>query len=321
MAEQQRFTILVVDDSPSMLAALKALIEREGHQVLTCQDGLEGLAVACAQNIDLVVLDMMLPGIDGLQVLQKLRQVESRRCVPVIVLSGSDDRDKRLSAFRVGADDFVRKHPWDAEELSARISRCLFSKRRIDDLIEETIKLHKLSVTDGLTQIYNHRFFQERLRDEFRRAQRYDDPLGLVILDLDHFKSINDKHGHPVGDQVLQDTAALLRRNIRETDVLCRYGGEEFAIILPKTHLAGSLTVAERIWRDFAQLKTGPEGGLRITASLGVAGFPSRTVVSSDQLLRCADEALYRAKREGRNKICLYQQIPFYADPPPAKAG
>ena len=320
MAEQ-RFTVLVIDDSPTMLSSLQVLMERDGHQVLTCQDGLEGLAVACTQNVDLVVLDMMLPGLDGLQVLQRLRQVESRKCVPVIVLSGSDDREKRLAALRVGADDFVRKHPWDAEELSARISRCLASKRRVDELVEETIKLHKLSVTDGLTQVYNHRFFQERLKDEFRRAQRYDDPLGLVLLDLDHFKNVNDKLGHPAGDQVLQDTAALLRRNVRETDILCRYGGEEFAIILPKTHLAGSLTVAERIWRDFANLRTGPDGTLKVTASLGVAGFPGRSVVSADQLLRAADDALYRAKHEGRNKICLHQQVPFYADPTVAKAG
>ena len=146
----------------------------------------------------------------------------------------------------------------------------------------------------------------QRLRDEFRRAQRYDDPLALILVDLDHFKNVNDNFGHPVGDEVLKATANAVQAAVRETDFVARYVGEEFAVLLPKTHLAGALTVAERIVAEMGKIRAGP-AGLRVTASFGVSGFPGRSVNTSEQLVRTADEALYRAKREGRNKISLFQ--------------
>ena len=161
-------------------------------------------------------------------------------------------------------------------------------------------------MTDGLTQVANHRHFQDRLREEFRRAQRYDDPLALILVDLDHFKNVNDNFGHQVGDEVLAAMAACVKAAVRETDFVARYGGEEFAVLLPKTHLAGALTVAERIAADMVGIKAGPNG-LKVTASFGVSGFPGRSVNTSEQLVKTADEALYRAKREGRNKISLFQ--------------
>ena len=161
-------------------------------------------------------------------------------------------------------------------------------------------------MTDGLTQIANHRAFQDRLREEFRRAQRYDDPLALILIDLDHFKKVNDNFGHQAGDEVLVAMASCLKLAVRETDFVARYGGEEFAVVLPKTHLAGALTVAERVAADMQKIKAGPSG-LKITASFGVSGFPGRSVNTGEQLVRTADEALYRAKREGRNKISLFQ--------------
>jgi diguanylate cyclase (GGDEF)-like protein len=161
-------------------------------------------------------------------------------------------------------------------------------------------------MTDGLTQVANHRAFQERLKEEFRRAQRYDDPLTLILVDVDHFKRVNDQHGHQVGDEVLKRLADALRLAVRETDFVARYGGEEFAALLPKTHLAGALTVAERISLDLKQMRTG-QAGVRVTASFGVSSFPGRSVNTAEQLLRTADEALYRSKREGRDKISLYQ--------------
>src|SRR6185295_16446480 len=143
------------------------------------------------------------------------------------------------------------------QELLARLMRTLGLRMRIDGLLSETERLYELSLTDGLTQIANHRHFQERLRDEFRRAQRYDDPLALILLDLDHFKDVNDKHGHLAGDQVLKDVAAGIKKSVRETDFVARYGGEEFAVVLPKTQLTNALTIAERVWSDVAKLKLG----------------------------------------------------------------
>lgn len=315
MAEPAR--VVIIEDSPS-LAALEELVRAEGAEAIPVRDGAEGARIACGQPpVDLVIAAARLSGMDGLQVLRMLRALEPQRSVPVLVLA--EDRAQAVEALKLGADDVVTR-PWDGEELQGRIARALRDKRRLDAMASESAQLQKLSVTDGLTGLHNHRFFQDRLKEEFRRAQRYDDPLALVLLDLDHFKAVNDGHGHPMGDQVLREVAACLKRSVRETDLLARYGGEEFAVLLPKTHLAGSLTVSERIWKDLGALRAGPEGQLRVTASLGVSGYPSRSVISSDRLVRTADEALYRAKREGRNKICLYQQVSFFADPA-VKAG
>jgi diguanylate cyclase (GGDEF)-like protein len=168
-------------------------------------------------------------------------------------------------------------------------------------------RLAELSTTDGLTGTFNHRAFQERLREEFRRAQRYDDALSLVLLDLDHFKDVNDTHGHLVGDAVLREVAAALRGCARDTDFLCRYGGEEFAFLLPRTPLGGALTLAERARQALAALRVGPRGQLRVSASMGLAGLPHRAVHTPEALLQAADEALYRAKAQGRNRVCLAQ--------------
>ncbi|MBX5484357.1 MAG: diguanylate cyclase [Myxococcaceae bacterium] len=307
-------TILVVDDSRAAADTLAEVFRREGRPVDIVQDGAEAVKRASAGDVALVLLDVELPGIDGLQALRMIRATTSRRYLPVVVLTVHDDRQKRLTAFKLGADDVLQK-PWDADELWARCQRLMTLRGRFDELVRETEKLHALSVTDGLTQIHNHRFFQDRLKEEFRRAQRYDDPLALVMLDIDHFKDVNDRHGHPAGDAVLREVAQAIRGSVRDTDLIARYGGEEFAILLPRTHLAGALTVAERVWRAVGNLRTGPGGTIRVTASLGISGFPSRQVLTGEQLLRTADEALYRAKREGRNKICLFQQVSFFSGP------
>jgi diguanylate cyclase (GGDEF)-like protein len=313
--------LVLILEQASKVGALESLARSEGADVLTAPDGAEGLKIACNHEVDLVLAAASLPGMDGLQMLRRLRDLDHRRYVPVMVMLDGPDKAQRLEALRLGADDVIAP-PWDEEEVRARIARALLIKQRFDEVLEESARLHKLSVTDDrLTSIYNHRFFQDRLREEFRRAQRYDDPLSLILLDLDHFKEVNDAHGHQVGDEVLHDVAAGLRKGVRETDFVARYGGEEFALILPQTHLAGALTVAERVWKDVGAMRMGPSQKLRITASLGVSGYPARSVISADRLLRTADEALYRAKHEGRNKICLYQQAPYLPSDPSARAG
>ncbi|HYX90535.1 MAG TPA: diguanylate cyclase [Myxococcaceae bacterium] len=312
---QQPHSVLVVEPSPTTSAALAELLGRERFAVEVVQDGVSGIECVLRGQADLVLLNLELPDADALDVLRRIRATPSHRYLPVIILSDRDDRPRRLEGFRQGADDFIL-HPWDDEELLARVHRMLNLRRRVDDLLLRAAELHHLSITDHLTQVHNHRFFQDRLREEFRRAQRYDDPLSLVLLDIDHFKRVNDAHGHPTGDQVLREVANSIRGAIRDTDILARYGGEEFAVLLPKTHLAGALTVAERVWKGIGTLAAGPGGTIRLTASLGVSGYPTRLVATAEQLVRTSDEALYRAKSEGRNKICLHQQVTFLADPP-----
>ncbi|MBI3183793.1 MAG: diguanylate cyclase [Myxococcales bacterium] len=303
--EGHKPSLLLVGDA-SQLAPARSALEEECERIELARDGPSAIKLAGTQQFDLVLMALELPGMDGLQVLRMLRASSSRRHLPVLLLSQAAGRGRAAAALGLGADDFL---PWplEAEELRARIHRSLAFRRQIDELIAQADELHLLSVTDGLTQLANHRHFQERLRDEFRRAQRYDDPLSLLLLDLDYFKSVNDELGHKAGDQVLREVASSLRRSVRETDLVARYGGEEFAVLLPKTQLPGALTVAERVSVDVASLRLGPSGSLRVTVSLGVSGYPGRAIVSSDQLFRAADDALYRAKRDGRNRISLYQ--------------
>jgi diguanylate cyclase (GGDEF)-like protein len=267
---------------------------------------IDGLRISNDCDFDAAIIDVDALSDGAFTLLRHLRVRSSRRHMPVLFWSARGTGAERVKAFSAGADDWVEPGV-DPHELLARIERGLSLRSRIDSLLSETERLYELSLTDGLTQVANHRNFQERLRDEFRRAQRYDDPLALLLLDLDHFKLVNDEYGHVIGDQVLKDVATCMKDSVRETDFVARYGGEEFAVILPQTQLAGALTVAERVWHEVRHLKLGKEKLFRITASLGLSGYPSRTVISAEHLVRCADDALYRAKREGRNKIAIYQ--------------
>jgi diguanylate cyclase (GGDEF)-like protein len=314
----ESFVILVVDATHADDRPWSALLGPEGYRVMTARDAPHALELAALHRIDLFAVAPSRPD-EARELLTTVRNAEPHRHVPLIVLLDQPERERRLRLLRLGADE-VFEAPFDDEAILARVARLIAVKRQHDSVLAERDQLAQLSITDGLTQVQNHRFFQERLREEFRRAQRYDDPLALILIDLDHFKTVNDRYGHPVGDQVLREVAQCLKHAVRETDLLARYGGEEFAVLLPKTHLAGSLTVAERIWADLGKLEVGPERQLRITASLGVSSFPGRSVLNPEQLVRTADDALYRAKREGRNKICLFQHGGFPV-PAAAKAG
>ncbi|MCY1001943.1 diguanylate cyclase [Myxococcus sp. MISCRS1] len=298
-------TLLVVDEAESTLARLARALGPEDYCLRLISPGPE--VGRLAREVDLVVW------VGGRQVtgdwLDKLLGQEGPPGPPVMVLTPREPRESWLEALTRGAE--VMFDPWDVEELRARVARCLTVHARFSQLSNQVGELQRLSSTDGLTGVHNHRHFQERLREEFRRAQRYDDPLSLILMDLDHFKQVNDRHGHTTGDGVLREVAAALQQSVRETDLVARYGGEEFAVLLPRTHLTGALTVAERVRKDLATLQVGPQGSLRVTASLGLSSFPHRTVLSPEQLLLTADEALYRAKAEGRDRVCLHSQMPL----------
>ncbi|MDP2271991.1 MAG: diguanylate cyclase [Archangium sp.] len=302
-----RWTALVVSDATSSGDALIRELEDAGAKVLTARTASEGFGHLIDGPIDVAIVDLdvsaELAAESGLSVLHHFRSEGGQ--TPVLLVSNTDDPVVRASAFGQGCDDYFVK-PVAAGEVAARALRRMEVHQALRAAQAESERLHELAVTDGLTQVANHRHFQDRLREEFRRAQRYDDPLALILVDLDHFKNVNDSFGHQVGDAVLFSVAACVKAAVRETDFVARYGGEEFAVLLPKTHLAGALTVAERITAEMLGIKAGPLG-LKVTASFGISGFPGRSVNTSEQLVRTADEALYRAKREGRNKISLFQ--------------
>jgi two-component system, cell cycle response regulator len=315
-----RASILVVDDSRTQLEWLVKVLEREGYEVQGAADGKEAVRKVRTTPPDLVLLDMVLPDMDGLEVLRIVKARPDDQFIPVIILSVKSDLDSKVTGLRIGADDYLAK-PFAEAEILARCAAMLRIKSLQDQLRETQAKLAahakrlaEEAITDELTGLKNRRAFDERLLEEFRRAQRYADPVSLIMIDLDHFKSVNDRFGHPFGDTVLRGAAEQLRASTRDPDICSRYGGEEFAVILPKTHLQGALAVAERIWRELGArafpLPSGAPGAdepLHVTASMGIAFYPSKDITSPELLLRYADEALYQAKRSGRNTICLYQ--------------
>ncbi|HEY6100050.1 MAG TPA: diguanylate cyclase [Anaeromyxobacter sp.] len=312
--------ILVVDDSRTQLDWLVQVLEKEGFTVATAVDGKDAIRKVHSDPPDLVLLDMILPDMDGLEVLRIVKARGEDQFIPVIVLSVKSDIDTKVTGLRIGADDFLAK-PFAEAEILARCAAMLRIKHLQEKLREAQRKLEEQSITDALTGLKNRRFFDERLHEEFRRAQRYGDYLSLIMLDLDHFKDVNDRFGHPAGDSVLRDAGALIRASIREPDICARYGGEEFAVILPKTHMSGALTVAERVWRELGGKEYAVQGSaavapatVKVTASLGIAFYPSKDISSGDLLLRFADQALYQAKRAGRNTICLYQAQAYRYD-------
>jgi two-component system cell cycle response regulator len=322
----RRSRILVVDDSRTQLDWLVKVLEREGYLVTAATDGKDAIKKVRLEPPDLVLLDMILPDMDGLEVLRIVKARREDQFIPVIILSVKSDLDSKVAGLRIGADDFLAK-PFAEAEILARCAAMLRIKHLQERLQDMQRKLEEQSITDGLTGLKNRRFFDERLHEEFRRAQRYGDYLSLIMIDLDHFKQVNDLHGHPAGDAVLREAAALMRASIRDPDICSRYGGEEFAVILPKTHMSGALAVAERVWRELGTKEyaippsgSAPHGAedaartVSITASLGIAFYPSKDITSSELLLRYADQALYEAKKAGRNSICLYQAAAYRYD-------
>jgi len=269
-----------------------------------CTRFADGEAVEQAVGSDVpdafVILEPCAPwGAAGL--LSRLRaKLDADR--PVVIL-GVDDAHARTRVLDLGADD-VLPASVGANELLARLRRRTAVFRRIAGTMTRGPE-DRVAVVDALTEVHNRRYFVLRLEDEFRRAQRYDNPLALVLVDLDQFRGINESFGHLVGDGVLRAVAQCLVAAVRETDTVARTGGDEFACILPQTHLAGALTVAERIRRDIAALRTGPAADVLLTASVGVGSHPAVHVQTPEELIGAADGCLARAKREGRNRVCL----------------
>ncbi len=308
--EEAARTVLLVDRGSAGAQARRLALTERGFACSHATTANEAIQLTMDTAFSAAVVELELSGESGLAVVQHLRGDE--RPMPIIALTGSGSAELTIEALKLGADD-VAPDSISFDELLARLERRYFIASRLAVLLVQRDELLALSTTDGLTQVANHRAFQERLREEFRRAQRYDDPMALILMDIDHFKIVNDTHGHQVGDEVLKAVAKALKGAVRETDFIARYGGEEFAVVLPKTHLAGALTVAERMSQSLKSARTGVDGAIRVTGSFGVSGFPGRGVTTAEQLLKTADDALYRSKREGRNKISLFQSSLYVA--------
>jgi diguanylate cyclase (GGDEF)-like protein len=299
--------VLIADDDAITREYLSALLKANGMQVVIAEDGHRAVAKARDAQLDLVLLDIMMPGIDGLDCCRLIKGFTQDGFLPIVLLTARNDADSRVSGLRIGADDYVSK-PFDERELLARINNLLRLKRLHDQISEAKERLATLAVQDELTGLYNYRYLQTRLTEEFKRAERYREPLSCVMIDVDHFKHINDRFGHDAGDRTLREVSARLLKAVREIDVVARYGGEEFLLVLPSTNFSGALSVAERVWRAIGSDAFAlPDATERVTASVGVAVYPSRDIRTKDQLVKAADRALYQAKHEGRDRICVFQ--------------
>lgn len=277
--------ILIVDDNAQTRKMLRRHLKKFDYGVSEAENGERALEEIKDNLPDVVLLDIMMPDMSGFEVCERLRQTSQSDLTYIIMVTGVTTEEHKIQGLDLGADDYVTK-PFHVPELLARVRVGL-----------RTVQKKREAVIDQLTKLYNKHFFEMTLTQEISRAQRYQQHLSLVIGDLDHFKEVNDTYGHLTGDKVLRELGKIIRHYCRQSDIPVRWGGEEFAILLPETDLAGGEALAERIHQTIGTYQF--EGVPHITASFGVATLTS----DAQDLLSRADAALYEAKKQGRNQV------------------
>jgi diguanylate cyclase (GGDEF)-like protein len=292
----RRQRVLVIDDSVLIHSLVRARLEDEPVEVHFADSAKAGLAMAAALDPDLILLDVDMPEMDGFEACRRLKADPGTSAIPVVFLSGASTAQQKVQGLDLGAVDYVTK-PFDPAELRARVRAALRTKYLMD-------LLAKRAMIDGLTGLWNRACFEQRLASEMSLARRSERPLACAMLDLDHFKQINDAHGHPFGDEVLRGVAQVLLDTCRTEDVPCRYGGEEFVLLLPNTAANGAIAMAERIRTAVADFPfTFRRSRVKVTCSIGVADNLHGGADTS--ILDLADGALYRAKQDGRDRAVV----------------
>ncbi len=342
------FRILVVDDSLTIRMQIKDLLEANGFEVLLAENGLECLKILEKQRPDVILLDIIMPEMDGIEVCGRIKADERRKDIPVLILTNVTDVENKVRGLNAGADDYITK-PFSVEELVARVGSVIRTKSILEQLkeevrfrrdaenrlrkanekleessgelkermteleqskkiIEEKSKLlEALSTHDALTGLHNRLHMEVVVGREFERAQRYGTDLSFLMLDLDFFKNINDSYGHAFGDFVLSEFASDLKNHVRDSDALFRYGGEEFLVVLSNTDMDGARRAAEKIRRRL-ETKTydSKDRSIIVSVSIGISSVRDHQPTSVEEVLSFADNALYQAKAEGRNRVCVY---------------
>ena len=293
--------LLVIDDNVDALEVVKTRLAKENLEIICADGGIPGLKMARSEKPDLILLDLEMPDMSGFDVCRELKADMELCMVPVLFLSGSTTAEDKVKGLDLGAVDYVAK-PFDTFELRARVRAALRTKHLQDLLIEH-------AHIDPLTGLPNRRALVERLRNEWSRIQRHGGRLSFIMVDIDHFKQINDTYGHHIGDQMLQEVAHGIARQCRDVDLPTRYGGEEFGIVVPDETSIGAEILAERCRREIENVSVSVKGqAVHATASFGVAD--ASNLPSTETLVKRADEALYSAKNAGRNQVRSCNEIP-----------
>ncbi|MFC1577370.1 diguanylate cyclase [Candidatus Omnitrophota bacterium] len=296
-------SILVVDDEDIMRNMLKDVLGESGYQVWTAASGEEAMKLVSERDFSIVITDMRMPGMDGVEVTKKFKSEKSEVCV--IVITAYASIQSAMEVLKEGAYDYISK-PFNIEEIKVVVRRAVERQLLLKEAREKE-QYQRLSILDGLTEIYNRRHFDAMLPDELNRAAKYMKPLSCMMVDVDHFKKFNDTQGHQPGDWALKKIAQILSGSIRFTDHVFRYGGEEFVVLLPETDKVKSIIVAKRLRMLVANSKFIDKKALtaaHLTISIGLSAYPD-DARDPKMLVAKADECLYHAKETGRNRICF----------------
>jgi two-component system cell cycle response regulator len=289
--------VLLIDDSADVHRILRARLRSENMVLEYAESGQQGLARVRELSPGVILLDLDMPVMDGYEVLRRLKDDPATVNTPVIVLSGLSDPHDKVTAFDLGAVDYITK-PFEVMELKVRV-RSALRQANLVAMLEQRAQI------DGLTGLWNRAHFDSRWNEMVSGSTRHDRPLSLAVVDLDHFKSINDSFGHPAGDEVIQGLARLVLETCRATDVACRFGGEEFALLLADTKPDDAQTLCERIRVKLSEIRWPRHPERVVTCSIGVAGAVGPASVSPEAWFEVADKNLYQAKTNGRNRVVV----------------
>jgi len=294
--ETKPLKVLIIEDHPDQRDLLAIVLQREGYQVVTAANGIEALEQLERESVQIILSDIMMPKMDGFELIKNIRSNPALKAIYVILITARIQEGDRVRGLDLGADDYITK-PFSFSELLARVrvgSRVIKYQRHLE---------HQ-TLTDALTGLFNRRALEEKFRDEFARAKRYNHALSVLILDIDNFKTVNDTYGHPGGDEVLVKIADILRAKTRQSDVSARFGGEEFVLVLPETDQENALQVATKIHEEIRSCKFGTaDRPFALTVSIGISSTSDKTYSDWRQMLDTADQALYLAKNRGKDRV------------------
>jgi len=295
--------ILIVDDRVSSYERLSSMLADQ-HAVEVEPNPNEALFRVAEGNYDLVVVSLALENYDALRLCSQLRSLDRTRNVSILAITDGEDDTRMNRGLEIGINDYLTR-PIDKNELQARV-RTQIRKKRYTERLRDNVQMSiELAITDSLTGLYNRRYMESHLTTLVEQAATRGKPLTALVLDIDYFKAINDTHGHDAGDDVLREFATRIRKAIRGIDLACRYGGEEFVIVMPETDMAVATVVAERLRRRIASERFSIQQGasaIEVTISVGIATLDTAGDTAAS-ILKRADQALYRAKRDGRNRV------------------